>query len=999
MVLILLPAIALTASSACAELAVTAVSVSADKPYTAAAAQLWGSVCVDHDYTVNTITDKPSTTDPCKDGKINLLDFGVLGTNCSLSYDFTDLEAITEHRLEDINSVTTGRVYLSGRCKDDAVPWQFYCTAGRKSGFWTTIPVPSNWELQGFGQYNYGHDGNKSNEQGKYRYTFVGPESWAKKRIQIIFEGVMTDTEVWINGASAGPKHQGGFYPFKYDITNLLEFGRTNLLDVVVSKRSSSDSVEAAERKADYWVFGGVYRPVYLEVLPPQFVDWMAIDARADGTISVDVYLKYISTADNVTAQVVTEDGSNLGEPFCATISGSNDKVSLRTSCTGHQTWSAETPILYKVKLALREGKAVIHAVTERFGFRTIEVRPGEGIFLNGSKIRLKGVNRHSFWPESGRCLSRQISYDDAGLLKQMNMNAVRMSHYPPDGHFLEVCDELGLYVLNELAGWQKPPYDTDVGRKLVKEMVTCSVNHPCILFWDNGNEGGWNTELDGDFAWYDPQNRTVLHPQANFNNVDTEHYESYSSVRNKLNGSTIFMPTEFLHGLYDGGHGAGLNDYWNLMRSSPLGAGGFLWALIDEGVVRTDMNDSIDVDNNHAPDGILGPYREKEGSFYTIREIWCPIQIPMEVLLADFDGTITIENHYDFTNLAKCSFQWQLVDFREPNDSNTGHEVVASGTIAGPSAEPGTSADVVIGLPPDWQDRDALYISAIDYKDEKIFTWTWGIKKPIDHRQRIFRTGSGTVTAVEDNGTLVVTTGGLEAMFDLNNGKLINVVNDRQRYSFGNGPRLVPLTSSLPTVNHWPEPDHYVVEAENANGLKLFRWKIFPSGWLSLYYQYELFGQFDYFGITFDYPEQQVLGMKWLGHGAYRVWKNRTKGTTLDVWQNNYNDNIPGQTWQYPEFKGYYADLQWLVVQTKQGPIIVANDTVDLFFRMYVPHGGINPQSTVVAFPDGDISFLHAISPIGTKFKTPDQLGPESQKNQADGTYEGTLYFYFGER
>ena len=579
-----------------------------------------------------------------------------------------------------------------------------------------------------------------------------------------------------------------------------------------------------------------------------------------------------------------------------------------------------------------------------------------------------------------------------------MNVNAVRMSHYPPDGHFLEVCDELGLYVLNELAGWQKPPYDTNVGRKLVKEMVTCSLNHPCILFWDNGNEGGWNTELDGDFALYDPQNRTVLHPWASFNNVDTDHYEDYSSVQNKLNGSTIFMPTEFPHGLYDGGHGAGLNDYWNLMQSSPLGAGGFLWALVDEGVVRTDMNGWIDVDDNHAPDGILGPYREKEGSFYTIREIWCPIQIPMEILPADFDGTITVENHYDFTNLAKCSFQWQLVDFRGPDDSDTGHEVIASGTIAGPSAGPGTSVDIVISLPPNWQNRDALYLSAINYKDEKILTRTWGIKKLIDHRQSIFRTGRGTVTAVEDNGTLVVTTGGLQARFGLNNGKLIDVVNDRQQYSFGNGPRLVPLKSSRPTLNHWPGPDHYVVEAQDADGLKLFRWKILPSGWLSLYYQYELLGRFDYFGITFDYPEQHVLGMKWLGQGAYRVWKNRTKGTTLDVWQNNYNDNIPGQMWQYPEFKGYYADLQWLVVQTKQGRITVANDTEDLFFRMYTPHSGSNPRTTGVAFPDGDISFLHAISPIGTKFKAPGQLGPESQKNQADGTYEGTLHFYFGQ-
>ena len=213
--------------------------------------------------------------------------------------------------------------------------------------------------------------------------------------------------------------------------------------------------------------------------------------------------------------------------------------------------------------------------MTKRFGFRTFEVRPGDGLYLNGQKIRLKGVCRHSFWPDSGRCLSREISYADVRLIKEMNMNAVRMSHYPPDEHFLDACDELGLYVLDELAGWQKPPYDTEIGKKLVKEMVTRDVCHPCILFWDNGNEGGWNRELDDQFALYDPQNRTVLHPWENFNGVDTAHYRNYEITQKKLSGSTLYMPTEFLHGLYDGGHGAGLDDYWKLMYASPDGSGG----------------------------------------------------------------------------------------------------------------------------------------------------------------------------------------------------------------------------------------------------------------------------------------------------------------------------------------------------------------------------------------------------------------------------------------
>ena len=302
----------------------------------------------------------------------------------------------------------------------------------------------------------------------------------------------------------------------------------------------------------------------------------------------------------------------------------------------------------------MRKADKAFHSVTSRFGFRTFEVKPGKGLYLNGKKIRLKGVNRHSFWPDSGRCLSRELSYADVRMIKDMNMNAVRMSHYPPDTHFLEVCDELGLYVLDELAGWQKPSYDTKTAARLVGQVVRRDQMHPSVLFWDNANEGGWNTDVDDDFAKYDIQKRNVLHPWDNFGGVDTDHYEKYSSVQKKLNGKDLYMPTEFLHGLYDGGHGAGLNDYWNLLGESGLGAGGFLWCFCDEGVVRTDKDGEIDVDGNHAPDGIVGPYREKEGSFYTIKEIWSPVQVSFESAV-EFDGILDVENCYDFRNLNTC--------------------------------------------------------------------------------------------------------------------------------------------------------------------------------------------------------------------------------------------------------------------------------------------------------------------------------------------------------
>ena len=914
-----------------------------------------------------------------------------------------------------VSAEETLRYYLSGRGRHDAIPWKFFCTSGRRNGMWTEIPVPSNWELHGFGAYNYGHDEEKADEKGKYRCYFDVPTEWKGKSVNIVFEGVMTDAEVWINGASVGPRHQGGFYRFKYDITELVNYGKQNLLEVTVSKVSSNPTVEAAERAADYWVFGGIYRPVYLEVLPGEHIEWTAIDARADGSFRIDVYLGNVSKAERVSARIQTLEGQDVGQAFSARIERNHDGITLRTRVSGQKNWTAETPNLYQVRVALKRDGGEIHSVIERFGFRTLEVRPGEGLFLNGRRIMLKGVNRHSFRPDSGRCLSPRINYEDVRLIKEMNMNAVRMSHYPPDAHFLEACDELGVYVLDELAGWQRPPYDREVGTRLIREMVVRDVNHPCILFWDNANEGGWNPELDTEFAKYDPQKRTVLHPSGFIwglhsmgdgewiSDIDTDHYLEYEDLKTRLADKLIVLPTELLHGLYDGGHGAGLDDYWNLMNRSPQGAGGFLWVMADEGMVRTDRNGAIDVDGNHAPDGIVGPYHEKEGSFYTIREIWSPIQIALENLPADFDGHIEVENTFDFTDLGQCRFEWKLVRFPGPWDSDTRPEIRAGGSIPGPATDPGAKGVIDLELPADWRSADALYLTGFDHHDREVWTWTWPIREPVAYCTELFGTQNGSVQVTESEDSISVVSGTLTVEFDPTTASLISLSPGGRRMPFSAGPRFVGEAAERSratierTVSTSSRPDgSFVIEGRDVEGLDLVRWTVMPDGVLKLDYSYHASGPVDFLGVSFDCPQDQILGIRRLGAGPFRVWKNRMKGTTLGVWQNEYNDGIPGEAWTYPEFKGYFADLVWAVLHTKQGSILIAAETEDIFLRILTPKSGKEPHNTHPAFPDGDISMLHAIPPMGTKFLAPQFLGPESQKTEADGTYSGTLYFAF---
>ena len=280
--------------------------------------------------------------------------------------------------------------YLSGTDKDHTVQWDFYCTGGRQSGKWAKIPVPSNWELQGFGTYNYGHDKVKANEQGLYKHRFFA-EKWTGKRVFIVFEGSMTDTKVMINGKQAGPVHQGGFYRFKYDITDLLKFNAENLLEVTVDKTSANSSVNDAERRnSDFWVFGGIFRPVYLEIVPETFIDRVAINAKADGSFQINVYPKNLKNGETVEAQVKKLNGENVGKPFSVAANTTADSLELKSSFNKPLLWSAEYPNLYRVEVAIKNKQGFVHQIKQKFGFRTVELRKNDGFYVNGVKTILK---------------------------------------------------------------------------------------------------------------------------------------------------------------------------------------------------------------------------------------------------------------------------------------------------------------------------------------------------------------------------------------------------------------------------------------------------------------------------------------------------------------------------------------------------------------------------------------------------------------------------------
>lgn len=928
----------------------------------------------------------------------------------------TLLVALCAGLFSSVRAQETRKIYLSGTGFGNTVKWDFYCTEGRNSGKWKKIEVPSQWELQGFGEYTYGrwykdkdrNSGmvrrlkNPSMEQGIYRHTFSVPAAYQGQQVSLVFDGVMTDTEVSVNGQVVGPKHQGGFYRFSYDITDFISFGKKNILEVTVWKHSSNKSVNNAERKADWWLFGGIYRPVFLEIKPMRHIDRLAVNARADGSIDAQVFLSGIDKAYTLDATLSSlATGEVLYGKLQAQAAAGDSVVTLSGRWNDVRAWNPEDPNLYVLSVSLRGNDGtVLHRYDQRIGFRTVDFRPKDGLYVNGVKVILKGINRHSFWPDAGRTTNKQISIDDVKLIKEMNMNAIRC-HYPPDDHFLDVCDSLGVFFIDELAGWQNS-YDTQVGSRLLAEMLTRDVNHPSIIIWSNGNEGGWNKKLDPLFALYDPQKRHVIHPWADFDELDTHHYPAYlTGVARFTYGYKLFMPTEFMHGQYDQGHGAGLEDFWNSYTSHPLFVGGFMWDFCDNAVRRSDRNGELDSDGFNAPDGILGPYREKEGSYYTVRDIWAPIQVEKFFVTPSFNGRFKVSNDYLYTSLDKCRMAYKLYKVESPLSAGKGmQKEIGEGVVKLPALAPGEQGYASMELPSNFFDADILEITAYNPDGSEMCTRTWSVGYARDYWQRHCEASSASSPAVcrEQGNNVTLSAGGVEITFDKSTGYITRVLSGKQPVSFANGPIPVGMVAAVKSTQTRMDGDTAVFAVKYNGNIDSIVWRMSPEGLLDMSLlmlnRSRLGGGLDdaatydnitNLGITFSYPESCVTGMRWLGGGPYRVWKNRLRGANMGVWEKAYNNTITGESFEnliYPEFKGYHSNLYWATIQNKEQDFTVYSMSDGVYLRMLTPEEPKNRQGsalTMPAFPAGDISFLLEIPAIRC-FKPISQHGPKSQ-------------------
>ena len=593
------------------------------------------------------------------------------------------------------------RVSATADAEDDS-----FAGEGYDAGDWAEVTVPGHWVLQGHGSpiytnhlYPFPVDPPRvptENPTGDHLRTFDLPSEWPSDGGAVLrFDGVESRARVWLNGTDIG-EFKGSRLPHEFAVGHLLK-PSGNVLAVRVHQWSAGSYLE----DQDQWWLPGIFRDVTLLHRPPGSALDFFVHASYDhvtgaGTLRVDSDVDGRVTVPALDIDVAT--GESVTVPV--------------------QAWTAELPYLYD-GLLTTEGERV----PLRIGFRAVELSDGL-IKVNGKAILFKGVNRHEWHPEKGRALDLETMREDVLLMKRHNINAVRTSHYPPHPDFLDLCDEYGLWVIDECdlethgfteQAWRDNPVDDDRWTPALLDraarMVERDKNHPSIVIWSLGNEAGTGRGLTAMSEWIHARDSSrLVHYEGDINCRDTDVYSrmyadhaEVERIGRGLDGGTHrrrqlpFILCEYAHAMGNGP--GGLADYQRLFESYDRLQGGFVWEWIDHGIKDArfgfayggDFGEELH-DGNFVCDGLIFPDRTPSPGLIEYKKVIEPVRITGD----GADGTVRITNAYDFADLSSLAFTWSY---------QVDGETVESGTLTVPSLAPGESADVKLPAPPTGSD------------------------------------------------------------------------------------------------------------------------------------------------------------------------------------------------------------------------------------------------------------------------------------------------------
>ncbi|NVJ98214.1 MAG: DUF4981 domain-containing protein [Alphaproteobacteria bacterium] len=604
---------------------------------------------------------------------------------------------------------------------------------------WDKIRVPSNWEVEGYGYPIYlderypfettWPDAPKDyNPVGSYRRSFTVPEGWQGKQIFLHVGAAKSSLDVWVNGKKVGFS-QGAKTPAEFDLTPYVKTGE-NLIAFQIRRWTDASYLESQ----DMLRISGIERDVYLFATPKQHIfdfhakPGLSSDLR-EGQFELDVTVEDYSGKDSKTTveYQLLDPAAGLKPVLSGTseVAGSG-AATIRDRLERPRLWTAETPNLYTLVITLCDAKGdVLEVVRDDIGFRRIEIRNGQ-LLVNNKAISIRGVDRHEVSPHTGHVVSRELMEQDIRLMKSLNINAVRTSHYPNDPYWYDLADKYGLYVLDE-ANIESHPLaihpDTQIGNELswlpahldrTKSMFERDKNHPSIIIWSLGNEAGEGKIFEETYRWLKEADGTR---PVQYEPAGTEHYTDifapmYPPIERlvkyaETNPERPGIMIEYAHAM--GNSVGNLQDYWDAIEKYDVLQGGFIWDWVDQSLEYTndkgvkywaygkDFHPDLPTDGNFLNNGLVNPDRIPHPHAYEVKKVYQGIRFHAVDAAA---GRFAVANKYDFTDTQKYDLHWRL---------EADGELVREGHQAMPSAAPSetTEFSVDFGALPEASDRE----------------------------------------------------------------------------------------------------------------------------------------------------------------------------------------------------------------------------------------------------------------------------------------------------
>jgi beta-galactosidase len=853
---------------------------------------------------------------------------------------------------------------------------------------WDRIKVPSNWELEGYGipiYVNQSYPFAMKNPQppqipegwnpvGSYRRNFTLDESWNGKRVFIHLGAVKSAFYIWVNGQKLGYS-QGSKLPAEFEISEYIQAGE-NTLALEVYRWSDGSYLECQ----DFWRLSGIERDVYVYATDDIRLRDIHFTCDLDSvyrhaTYKVDVDMEAINKRGNYQLEARLLDGNREVSVIkqMVVVDSASTQVTLRGELDQPMLWSAETPNLYTLQLSLKdEHHTTIEATAIRVGFRKVEITGGQ-LLVNGKAIYLKGVNRHEHDEVTGHVVSRESMLQDIRLMKEHNINAVRTSHYPNDPLWYQLCDEYGLYVIDEAnieshgMGYGERSLAKDTTWKAahldrVHRMVQRDKNHPSVIIWSLGNEAGdgINFEVCSDWIHQFDASRPVHYERAEEKAhtdivcpmyAPIEHLVRYGKQLQKR----PYILCEYAHAM--GNSLGNLQEYWDVIEHYDNLQGGFIWDWVDQGLVSyTDKGekywayggdfgpDDIPSDRNFCMNGLVNPDRTLHPAIHEVKKVYQYIDfkpVPFTI------NALLVTNKYHFITLERFELEWEMLE--------DGH-VISTGKLPLEAIEPGQTQKVPFYINGWKRKENSEYFMNIKAQlkedwgllDEGTTVATEQINIGSSYRPEL-KDSKLPVHILQSDKSYVVGGERFLAQFDMESGSL---------YSYSYNEKEMLAEELIPTFWKAPNDNDFgykmqkelavwrnVMDSARIVDSKLSRLGNFQAvvyfrfflptveSYINLHYTLSGNGQmvidYAFEAGDKDMPMLPRIGMKvalvpdftklsWYGRGPWENYPDRNTSAFVGI----YNSLVKEQYVEYasPQDNGYKTDVRWMKLSNAAG-------------------------------------------------------------------------------